>query len=122
MKLFLLFTTAPLAPRDLTVTYPIINCTNESLRNSTILLVSWERPSCDRGILSGYELCYVRSSIGDCTNNGITVNITGPDQLSYTITDLLINTEYIIELRGRTGRGLGDTISVTNSTDEDGEL
>ena len=66
-------------------------------RDSTTLLVNWERPTCDRGVLSGYELCYVESSVGDCVNNGITVNISDPDQLSYTIKDLLINTNYTDE-------------------------
>ena len=91
-------------------------------RNSTTLLINWERPLCDRGILSDYELCYVESSVGDCYNNGMTVNITGADQLSYTINDLSINTNYIVEVRGRTGAGLGDPASANGTTDEDGEL
>ena len=94
-------------------------------RNSTTLLVSWERPTCDRGVLSGYELCYMNVStlFGDCNNNGVTVNITDPDQLSYAIiNDLSINTNYTVELRGRTGAGLGDATNATGSTDEDGEL
>jgi len=90
-------------------------------RNSTTLLVNWERPTCDRGVLSGYELCYVENSIDDCINNGVRVNITGPDQLSYTINDLLINTNYTVEVRGRTGAGLGNATIVVNSTDEDGK-
>ena len=91
-------------------------------RNSTTLLVSWERPTCDRGVLSGYELCYVESSVGDCVNNGMIVNITDPDQLLYTINELLINTNYTVELRGRTGAGLGEPATATNTTDEDGKL
>ena len=91
-------------------------------RNSTTLLINWERPLCDRGILSGYELCYVESSVGDCYNNGMTVNITGADQLSYNISGLSINTNYIVEVRGRTGAGLGDSASANGTTDEDGEL
>ena len=90
-------------------------------RNLTTLLVNWERPTCDRGVLSGYELCYVESSVGDCINNGMIVNITDPDQLSYTINDLFINTNYIVELRGRTGAGLGEPATATGTTDEDGE-
>ena len=90
-------------------------------RNSTTLLVNWERPTCDRGVLSGYELCYVVSSDCDCVNNGTTVNVTNPDQLSYTINDLFINTNYIVELRGRTGAGLGGPATATGTTDEDGE-
>ena len=90
-------------------------------RNSTTLLVNWERPTCDQGVLSGYELCYVQSTVGDCVNNGMTVNISDSDQLSYTITDLLINTNYIVELRGRTGAGLGEPANATGTTDEDGE-
>ena len=50
------------------------------------------------------------------------VNITDPNQLSYTINNLSINTNYIVEVRGRTGAGLGDPTHTTNSTDEDGEL
>lgn len=91
-------------------------------RNSTTLLVNWERPLCDRGILSGYELCYVESSVGDCDNNGIKVNITGADQLSYTINNLSINTNYTIDVRGRTGAGIGDPATATITTDEDGKL
>ena len=93
-------------------------------RNSTTLLVSWERPTCDQGILSGYELCYMitNASFGDCDNDGEKVNITDPDQLSYTINGLSINTNYTVELRGRTGAGLGDAANATGSTDEDGEL
>ena len=109
-------TTAPLAPENLTVSIPGV------ARNSTTLLVNWERPMCDRGILSGYELCYVESSVGDCYNNGTKVNITGADQLSYTINDLSINTNYIVEVRGRTGAGLGDPATANGTTDEDGEL
>ena len=89
-------------------------------RNSTTLLVNWERPTCDRGVLSGYELCYVESSVGNCTN-GTIVNISDPDQSSYTINDLLINTNYTVELRGRTGAGLGEPANATGTTDEDGE-
>ena len=51
----------------------------------------------------------------------MTVNISDPDQLSYTINDLLINTNYIVELRGRTGGGLGEPANATGTTDEDGE-
>ena len=107
---------APFAPENLTVSIPRV------AGNSTTLLVNWERPLCDRGILSGYELCYVENSVGDCDNNGVKVNITGPDQLSYTINDLSINTNYIVEVRGRTGAGLGDPASANGTTDEDGEL
>ena len=90
--------------------------------NSTTLIVNWERPTCDRGILSGYQLCYVESSIGNCSSNGVNMSITGSDQLSYTINDLSINTNYTLELRGRTGAGLGETAIVTCTTDNDGEL
>ena len=90
--------------------------------NSNTLLVNWERPTCDRGILSGYQLCYVESSIGDCFSNGVNVHITGPDQLSYTINDLSINTNYTLELRGRTGAGLGEAAIDTVTTGEGGEL
>ena len=90
-------------------------------RNSTTLLVNWERPLCDRGVLSGYELCYVESSVGDCDSNGIIANITDPDQLSYTINGLSINTNYTVMLRGRTGAGLDDPAIANGTTDEDGE-
>ncbi|XP_065904641.1 uncharacterized protein [Dysidea avara] len=103
----------PLAPNHLTVNYPGMP------RNSTTLVVSWDRPSCDRGVLSGYELCYVPTSVGDCVSNGIRVNITSPETLWYTINDLSVNTNYAVEVRGRTGAGLGDPITAVNSTDED---
>ena len=90
-------------------------------RNSTTLLVNWERPTCDRGVLSGYELCYVETSVDDCVKNGTIVNINDPNQLLYTINDLLINTNYTIELRGRTGAGLGEPVNATGTTDENGE-
>ena len=86
------------------------------------LLVNWERPLCDQGILSGYELCYVESSVGDCNNNGKKVNIAGADQLSYTISDLYSSTNYTVEVRGRTGAGLGDPATATATTDIDSEL
>ena len=127
------FIIAPFAPENLTVTIP------GDPGNSTILLVNWERPLCDRGILSGYELCYVESSVGDCYNNGTKVNIIGADNngtkvngtkvninitgpVSYTIKNLSINTNYIVEVRGRTGAGLGDPASANGTTDEDGML
>ena len=116
MHFTVLFIIAPLASTNLTVNIPGVP------RNSTTLLVNWERPTCDRGILSGYELCYVESSISDYVNNGTRVNITDPNQLTYTINDLSINTNYIVELRGRTGAGLGDPANATGTTDEDGEL
>ena len=58
--------------------------------------------------------------MGDCVSNGMIVNITGPDTLYYTINDLSINTNYTVEVRGRTGAGLGEPDSAMNSTDEDG--
>ena len=106
----------PLAPIDLTVNIPRV------FHNSASLMVNWERPTCDRGILSGYELCYVEISIADCVNNGKRINITDPNQLSYTIIDLLINTTYIVELRGRTGAGLGELANATGTTDQAGQL
>ena len=105
-----------MAPENLTVSIPGVP------GNSTILLVNWERPLYDRGILSGYELCYVESSVGDCDNNGAKVNIAGTDQLSYTINDLSSNTSYAVEVRGRTGAGLGDPAIANGTTDEDSEL
>ena len=104
-----------MAPTNFTVSIPGVS------HDSTTLLVNWERPTCDRGVLSGYELCYVESLVGDCVNNGTIVNINDPDQLSYTINDLLINTNYTVELRGRTGAGLGEPTNSTGTTDEDGE-
>jgi len=46
--------------------------------------------------------------VGDCESNGMRVNITGPDTLQYTIDGLTNNIDYTVELRGRTGAGLGD--------------
>ncbi|XP_065904155.1 cell adhesion molecule DSCAML1-like isoform X2 [Dysidea avara] len=103
----------PLAPNNLTVNYPGM------VRNSTTLVITWDRSSCDRGVLSGYELCYVPTSVGDCVSNGMRVNVTGPDTLWYTINDLSINTNYSVEVRGRTGAGLGNPVIAVNSTDED---
>ena len=116
IECFRCITTAPLAPANLAVSIP------GEPRNSTTLLVNWERPTCDRGILSGYQLCYVESSIGNCFSDGVNRSITDPDQLSYTISNLSINTNYIVELRGRTGAGLGEAATETGTTDEDGEL
>ena len=90
--------------------------------NLNTLLINWERPLCDQGILSAYKLCYVESSVGDCDSNGVKVNITGADQLSYTISDLYSSTNYTIEVRGRTGAGLGDPATATATTDVDSEL
>ena len=53
---------------------------------------------------------------------GLLAELTTPDQLSYTIDYLFINTNYIVELRGRTGAGLGEPTDATGTTDEDGEL
>ena len=106
----------PFSPNNLTVDYPGM------VRNSTTLMVTWDRPSCDRGVLSGYELCYIQtSSVGDCVSNGMIVNITGPDTLYYTINDLSINTNYTVEVRGRTGAGLGEPVTDVGTTDEDGK-
>ena len=105
----------PLPPNNLTVNYPGMP------RNSTILVVTWNRPSCDRGVLSGYELCYIVTSVGNCSISGQKVNITGPDTLYYTINDLSIYTNYTVEVRGRTGAGLGEPVAAMNSTDEDGK-
>ena len=89
---------------------------------SNVLLVDWESPLCDQGILSGYELCYIEYSVGDCDSNGITIIISSPDQLSYTLNNLSINSNYVVEVRGRTGAGLGDLANATGATDEDGKL
>ena len=107
--------TVPLPPNNLTVNYPGMP------RNSTILVVTWSRPSCDQGVLSGYELCYIVTSFGNCSVSGQKVNIIGPDTLYYTINDLSIYTNYTVEVRGRTGAGLGEPVAAMNSTDEDGK-
>ena len=112
----MLFIIVPLAPENLTVSIPGVP------HNSTTLIVNWEKPPYNQGALSGYELCYLESSVGDCDNNGETVNVTDPDQLSYTINDLSINTNYIVMVRARTEAGLGDSASANGATDEDGEL
>ena len=109
------FFPAPLPPNNLTVYYPGMP------RNSTILVVTWDRPLCDQGVLSGYELCYIVTSVGNCSISGQKVNITGPDTLYYTINDLSIYTNYTVEVRGRTGAGLGEPVAAMNSTDEDGK-
>ena len=84
-------------------------------------MVTWDRPSCDRGALSGYELCYIQtSSVDDCVSNGTIVSITGANTLLYTINGLSINTNYTVEVRGRTGAGLGDPVTGTYFTNEDG--
>ena len=91
-------------------------------RQSTTLIVNWQRPLRDQGDLSGYELCYVESSVGDCDSNGVTINITDPDQLSYTINDLSINTNYVVVVRARTEVELGAPARANGTTDEDGKL
>ena len=50
------------------------------------------------------------------------MTITGPDTLWYTINDLSVNTNYTVEVRGRTGAGTGDPVIGMNSTDEDGTI
>ena len=66
-------------------------------------------------------VCYIQtSSVGDCVSNGMIVNITGPDTLYYTINDLSINTNYTVEVRGKTGAGLGEPVTDVGTTDEDG--
>ena len=90
-------------------------------RESTTLIVNWERPLSGRGVLLGYELCYVESLVGDCDSNGVTVNISDPDQFSFTINDLSINTNYNVVVRARTEAGLGDPARANGTTDEDGE-
>ena len=116
IECFYYITTAPLAPTNLTVRSSGVP------HDSTTLIVNWERPTCDQGILSGYHLCYVESPVGDCFSNGVNISITGPDQLSHTINGLFINTNYTFELRGRTGAGLGEAAIVTGTTDEDCKL
>jgi len=88
--------------------------------NSTTLLVNWDQPLCDRGIFVGYELCYAEG-VGDCDINGVKVDITDPNQMSYAIHDLSINTNYSVEVRARTGAGLGDPAIVNGTTDDDCE-
>ena len=112
----MVFIIVPFPPENLTASIPGVP------HSSTSLIVRWEKPQYNQGALSGYKLCYVESSIGNCDAKGVTVDITGPDQLSYTINDLSINTNYIVEVRGRTEAGLGDPASANGTTDEDGEL
>ena len=101
-------------PRNLTVSIPGVP------RESNTLIINWGRPLRDQGTLSGYELCYVESSVGDCDSNGVTVNITDPDQLSLNITDLSINTNYIVVVRARTEDEIGAPARANGTTDEDG--
>ena len=73
--------------------------------------------------MSGYELCYVESSVGDCDKNGVKVDIaSSADQLSYIISDLYSSTNYTVEVRGRTGAGLGNPATTTATTDVDSEF
>ena len=54
-------------------------------------------------------------NVGDCDSNGVTVDLSNPDQLSYTVTDLSINTGYIVVVRARTEAGLFDPASANGT-------
>ena len=86
--------TAPTAPKSLMMV---------SITNTTVSL-SWMPPDTPNGIITQYQLQYRRS---DSSTNIISMNITN-DNLTYTVTGLSSNTEYVFTVRAFTVVGHGN--------------
>ena len=99
------YLTVPTAPRSLM----IVNITN-----STVSL-SWMSPEMPNGIITQYQLQYRRS---DSSNNSIFASMSiSKDNLTYTMTKLTSNTEYVFRVRAFTVVGHGPhSNTVTNYT------
>ena len=90
-----IFFTVPTAPRSLMV----VNVTD------TTVSLSWMPPDTPNGIITQYQLQYWRS---DSSTNITLLNITN-DTLTYTVTGLSSNTEYVFTVKAFTVVGHGDT-------------
>ena len=88
------FITAPTAPKSLMIV---------SITNTTVSL-SWMPPDIPNGIITQYQLQYRRS---DSSTNIISLNVTN-DTLTYTVTGLSSNTEYVFTVRAFTVVGHGN--------------
>ena len=74
-----------------------------SITNTTVSL-SWMPPDTPNGIITQYQLQYRRS---DSSTNIISLNVTN-DTLTYTVTGLSNNTEYLFTVRAFTVVGHGN--------------
>ena len=68
-----------------------------SITNTTVSL-SWMPPDTPNGIITQYQLQYRRS---DSSTNITSLNVTN-DTLTYTVTGLSSNTEYLFTVRAFT--------------------
>ena len=100
------FITAPTAPKSLMIV---------SITNTTVSL-SWMPPDTPIGIITQYQLQYRRS---DNTTNITSLNIAN-DNLTYTVTGLSSNTEYVFTVRAFTAVGHGNASNEV--TDYTGKL
>ena len=97
------FITAPTAPKSLMIV---------SITNTTVSL-SWMPPNTPNGIITQYQLQYRRS---DSSTNITSLDIAN-DSLTYTVTGLSSNTEYVFTVRAFTVVGHGNASNeVTNYT------
>ena len=87
------FITAPTAPKLLMIV---------SITNTTVSL-SWMPPNTPNGIIIQYQLQYRRS---DSSTNITSLDVTN-DTLTYTVTGLSSNTEYLFTVRAFTVVGHG---------------
>ena len=101
-----IFFTVPTAPRSVMV----VNVTD------TTVSLSWMPPNTPNGIITQYQLQYRRS---DNTTNITSLDITN-DTLTYTVTGLSSNTEYVFTVRAFTAVGHGNASNEV--TDYTGKL
>ena len=87
--------TAPSAPRSLMVA----NVTN------TTVTLSWTPPDTPNGIITQYQIQYRKNDSGS-GSKFTSLNIANAD-LTYTVTELTSNTEYVFRVRAFTVVGHG---------------
>ena len=92
--------TAPTAPKSLMIV---------SITNTTVSL-SWMPPDTPNGIITQYQLQYRRS---DSSTNITSLNISNAN-LTYTVTGLSSNTEYLFIVRAFTVVGHGNASNEVN--------
>ena len=85
--------TAPAAPRSL----KIVNTSNATIS------LSWMPPNTPNGMITHYQVQYRKS---DSSSNVTSLNITN-DDLTYTVTGLTSNTDYVFQVRAFTVVGHG---------------
>ena len=80
----------------------------------TSFSVEWENVPCMQrnGEITGYSVRY------GVPGNGGTETLTGPDALMANLTELISDTNYLVQVAGVNGQGIGEYGEITVTTPE----